>query len=530
MVRLNQLTQNLRLMAENERRVKEEFVANVSHELRTPLNMIVGFCDMILNSPETYGDSIPPALLADLEVVLRNSRHLSSLIDDVLDLSQIDAGRMALAREWIAFGEIVQDAVIAVRPLVESKNLALSLDIPPDLPRVWCDRIRIREVLLNLLSNAGRFTERGGIVVQCRVEGRHLQVSVADTGPGITQEDTTRLFKPFQQLDSSIRRRYGGTGLGLSISKGFVELHDGEMWVESRKGQGTTFFFKIPLRPVDLPESGPARWLSPYLPHEETPRVPGRESEPVRARLVVVEAGNVMYKLLHRYLPQVEPVPARTLQEGLAMLEQQHAVALLVNQDGVERAAAMIQESGKLPFSIPAILCSIPGTEGAGLGAAGYLVKPVDRGRLLDELGSLDRPVETILVVDDEPDARQLFRRMLASSEQGYRVIRASNGLEALEKMRQEQVDAVLLDLVMPGMDGFQFLVEKNNDAALREIPVILISARDPSGHPIASNALTILRGGGISMKQVVASIETTLALMAPLGLTDPAPPAAPSG
>lgn len=270
--RLNKLAQSLRQEAEEERQVKEEFVANVSHELRTPINMIIGFCSMILDSPDAYGDQIPSKLLADLQVVLRNSQHLSSLIDDVLDLSQINAGRMAITKERVSFQEIVDAAITAVQPLFQSKKLSLKVDVEPGLPPIWCDRTRIREVLLNLLSNAGRFTEEGGVAVHAMRENNFLKVGVQDSGPGISENDQQKLFKPFQQADNSIRRRYGGTGLGLNISKRFVELHDGQMWMESILGEGTTIYFQIPIDPIIEPVANPARWISAYRPHEERVR------------------------------------------------------------------------------------------------------------------------------------------------------------------------------------------------------------------------------------------------------------------
>ena len=265
LTRLNQVAGALRQIAEEERRAKEQFVANVSHELRTPLNMIVGFCEMITESPETYGQEIPPALLADLAVVLRNGQHLSDLIDDVLDLSQIEAGQMALTKERVSMAEIIGSAILAVHPLFASKELYLRTEVPADLPPVFCDRIRVREVVLNLLSNAGRFTEQGGATVRVWQQGSDVVVSVADTGPGIADQDQERLFRPFQQQDGTIRRRYGGTGLGLSISKSLVELHGGKMWMESQAGSGTTLFVRLPigLSRFEASERTAARW--PWL-------------------------------------------------------------------------------------------------------------------------------------------------------------------------------------------------------------------------------------------------------------------------
>ena len=270
--RLHRLAHAMQEMAEDARRVKEEFVANVSHELRTPLNMIIGFTELVLKAPQTYGQPVPQALLADLNVVLRNSQHLSALIDDVLDLSQLEAKQMALAKEWVRLDEMLQTAAAAVRPLYALKQLALRMAVAEDLPLVYCDPIRIRQVILNLLSNAGRFTDQGGICVCARREGGAVIVSVSDTGPGIASADLPRIFQPFQQADSSIRKRHSGSGLGLSISKGFVELHDGKMWVESTLGVGTTFYFRLP---VGCPASGtdhPLRWSIPHMNYEERAR------------------------------------------------------------------------------------------------------------------------------------------------------------------------------------------------------------------------------------------------------------------
>ncbi|MCY3796936.1 MAG: HAMP domain-containing sensor histidine kinase, partial [Chloroflexi bacterium] len=270
LTQLNQLAHDLRHQADEARRAKEQFVANVSHELRTPLNMIIGFSEMALNSPETYGRPIPQTLLADLEIVLRNSQHLSSLIDDVLDLSQIEAGQMALMKEGAALGEIVDEAVTAVRPLFNSKGLTLRRDIPLNLPALYCDRVRIRQVLLNLLSNAGRFTERGGVQVCARREEQAIIVSVADTGPGIVAEEMEEIFKPFQQIDGSVQSHWAGSGLGLSVSKHFVELHKGRMWLESEPEQGATFYFRLPIEESISPATdGMMRWFSPYSTYVE---------------------------------------------------------------------------------------------------------------------------------------------------------------------------------------------------------------------------------------------------------------------
>lgn len=507
--RLHRLAQALRQTAEDERAAKERFVTNVSHELRTPLNMVIGFCEMITDTPEAYGDGIPPSLLADLNVVLRNSQHLSSLIDDVLDLSQMEVGQMALTKERTSISEIIQSAVIAVRPLFDSKKLYLRVSLPKDLPLVLCDRTRIREVVLNLFSNAGRFTERGGVEVEAHQDGDNIVVSVADTGPGIAEEHRARLFMPFEQLDGSIRRRYGGTGLGLSISKSFVELHEGELWVESEVGQGTKFSFCLPINPPTPLESSVLRWFNPYEPHEERRR-PRVKLAQVRPRLVVVESGDSMQRILGRYLDGIDVIQSATLEEAFEELARTPAQGLLINDLHIGDALQRVRDSEALPYGVPAIVCAMPGTGQAtdALGVFDYLVKPISRRVLFSCLDRLQTPVNKILLVDDEPDALQLFGRMLSKAGRGYQVIRASNGAQALEILRQEQPDVLLLDLVMPEMDGFQLLTVKSKDPALRHIPVILISARDPLGQPILSSGLAVTCRRGMSAREVLACID----------------------
>ena len=213
-------------VAEEARQAKRQFVANVSHELRTPLNMIIGFREMITQAPQVYSDELPASLLSDIAAIQRNSQHLSQLVNDVLDLSQIEAERIVLSREWASAQETVEEATTSVRALFDSKDLHLETDVPPDLPDVFCDSTRIRQVLINLLSNAGRFTERGGVRVRVGREADRLVVSVEDTGPSIAKEDQDRIFEPFQQLDNSIRRRHGTRLVGgLRVCQGTPSVY-----------------------------------------------------------------------------------------------------------------------------------------------------------------------------------------------------------------------------------------------------------------------------------------------------------------
>lgn len=519
LAQLHRLAHSLRAQADAARRSKEQFVANVSHELRTPLNMILGFSEMALNSPQTYGRNIPQSLLADLEIVLRNSQHLSSLIDDVLDLSQIEAGQMALMKEVVALSEIVDEAVTAVRPLFNSKGLSLRRDIPLSLPKLYCDRVRIRQVLLNLLSNAGRFTEEGGVSVRARLDAKAIIVSVTDTGPGIRPDEIDDIFKPFQQMDISIHSHWAGSGLGLSVSKHFVELHKGRMWLESEPGQGATFYFRLPVEEtISSAADGMMRWFSPYSTYVERSHIPSLPATANRPRLIVVEDGNALSRLLARYLDNAELAPVTSAEEALEAIGAFPAQALLVNAASVSESLGRIENEIALPFGLPVIVCSLPdlGAAADSLGADDYLIKPISRDDLLAALDRLENEIKTILIVDDEPDVLRLFRRMLASAGRNYRVLRASSARQARQIMLDTRPDVVLTDLVMPERDGYQLIAEMKADPLLWDIPIVVTSARDPSSQPTVSKSLAVVRGGGIAIPQLLTAVSTLVSALSP--------------
>ncbi|MEJ5199067.1 MAG: HAMP domain-containing sensor histidine kinase, partial [Anaerolineae bacterium] len=420
LARLSDRLKAMYQVAEEARRAKEEFVANVSHELRTPLNMIIGFSEMILHAPQVYGGELPPALMADITAIQRNSQHLARLVDDVLDLSQVEAGKMVLTREWTALDQVIEAAALAVRALYDSKGLYLRTAIPADLPPVFCDSTRIRQVILNLLSNAGRFTERGGVEVAVTYNEREVTVCVTDTGPGIAAADQERLFQPFQQLDGSLRRTHGGTGLGLSISKRFVEMHEGRMWLvsparaaaEDGGGPGTAFYFTLP-----RPEAGEApgkgagptalRWLNPYQPYEARwrPRQGERPSAGAE-RFVLLDRSASLERRFRPFLADFELTTVRDLDEARRELARAPARGLLVNALTLAGADAAPEQLRDLPFETPVIAFWIPTEEEAArrLGVVRYLVKPITREALLSALAALGPQVQTVLLVDDEPD------------------------------------------------------------------------------------------------------------------------------
>jgi signal transduction histidine kinase/DNA-binding response OmpR family regulator len=507
-------------LADEARRAKEQFVASVSHELRTPLNMIIGFSEMITDAPYLYGARLPSSLLADIAAIHRNGQHLVKLVDDVLDLSQVEAGRMALRKDWSSPQQIARDSVDAIRALFVSKGLALEADVPDELPSVFCDETRVRQIMLNLLSNAGRFTTRGGVVLRLRAVADELVVSVSDTGTGISPEDQKRLFEPFRQL-SLAGRQDGGSGLGLSISKQFVELHGGKMWVESQVGVGTTVSFSLPTSPTAetafARDSGAARWFSENQRYEARTR-PSRAPVPVvEPRIVVLEKGDALCRLLSRYLDGVRLVTVADAGEAIRTARESAPQALVVNTPPRSNVLTQLLGSAGQPPDVPIIACWVPGEETAAeeLGVRQYLTKPVTRTQLVSALQRIG-DTRSVLLVDDEPEVLQLFTRMLTTSDHHYRIQQTTNGQRALDLLRKHHPDAMVLDLIMPEMDGLRLLLEKSRDQQIRDIPVIAVSSRDPASQPIISDGLVVQVGRRLSAQDLLACIEGLIGVLSP--------------
>jgi len=519
LTRLNKLAQNLRHIAENARSTKEQFVANVSHELRTPLNMIIGYTEIILQNPMLYKKKIPGGLLADLVVIERNAKHLSYLINDILDLSQIETENMALTKEFVHFQEIIEFTISAVQPLYKLKGLYLESDVQPDLPEIFCDPVRIREVLLNLASNAGRFTEKGGIRIRAWQEKGNLLVSVTDTGPGIAKEDLARLFIPFEQLDSSIHKQYGGTGLGLAISKHFIEMHDGRIWVESNKGVGTTFTFQIPIEVENQSESADVtRWFNQYLPYEQRLRTAKLPQVKDRPSYLVIDRGDSFQSILKRYMGDVDITRAENIEEANHIMDHSSALAMLMNIPAVRCALSELGDLSAMNPDTPIIACSIPelGELSSQLNVADILVKPIYGSQLIESLERLNILSGTILIADDDPDVLQLFSRIFSASDHSYRIRQARDGQEVLNVLKECRPEAIFLDLAMPNISGYQLLSERNQRPEFADIPIIVTSARDADGHPIMSDMFLVTQKGGFSIRQLLTCIQVITQTLSP--------------
>ncbi len=509
--------------AEKAYRFKAEFVANVSHELRTPLNLIVGFSEMMATAPESYGGvSLPREYRGDVMAIYRSARHLSDLISDVLDLSRIEAGRLPLAKEPADLAEVVREATEMVRGLAEARGLRLALELPEALPLLRFDRTRIRQVLLNLLTNATRFTDRGWIRVCARRAPGEVILTVEDSGRGIPPDRLAKAFEAFSQLDEDHVRE--GSGLGLAVSKKFVELHGGRMWIESEVGKGTTVSFSLP-----VPQEGPE---APVSPLQATPWLRAPHEQPL---VLVLHDDPRSIPLLRRHVEGYEFVLADTVELAHQAIEELAPEAVVMDTAWAERWAG--SPPLPLPAHAPLITCPLPSMRRLGLlaGAVDYLPKPVTREDLWDALRRLARPVQSVLIVDDDPHVVRLLARMLKAGDPALRVLEAFGGEEGLAIARAQRPDVILLDLLMPQMNGYAFLDNLAHDPEMACTSVIIVSVRgiEQETAPMVGG-VRLEKEGGLSLTEVLQVLQAMLSAVirpaAALPTSVAASPAAPSG
>jgi signal transduction histidine kinase/CheY-like chemotaxis protein len=521
----------LRAIAEEAQKAKAMFVAKVSHEFRTPLNMIIGLVELMVETPQIYAVELPPEMEKDLGVVLRNCRHLSGLISDVLDLTRTETGHMTLHREWVDLAGIIDEAITAVLPLVQKKGLTLQTATPEDLPAVYCDRTRIRQVILNLVSNAARFTEEGAISINVATREQHLVVNVTDTGPGIAAEDTERIFEPFFQGTSEMWRDKAGSGLGLSVSQQFINLHGGRLWLESKVGVGSSFSFELPISPPVEHVAAPGHQIrEDWIWREDAFRTSraGLADQPRRPCVIVCDETGGLWPELGYYLDDVDFVQVGDLSEAKLDTQEYPADAVVLNAAASDDLLTLAEKACLGAQSTPIIGCFVPARNERAIASSsiGYLIKPVSRAALEEAIRGVGRTVRRVLLVDDDPDILRLFTRMLHVCDERLEVEIASNGEQALDRLQSAPFDLLLLDIVMPDMDGWQMLERLRTDRRTEDLPVILLSARDPIDQPQMSNFLLAAIRGGISIRKLLrCSLELSALLLTPDGELDPTPP-----
>jgi signal transduction histidine kinase/CheY-like chemotaxis protein len=519
MALLTEKLTTMRLIAEEAQKAKAAFAAKISHEFRTPLNMIIGLIDTLTETPEIYGNNIPPVLLNDLEIVQRNSYHLASLINDVLDLSQTEAGQITLHREWVDLGTTIRNALLVVHPLLDKKKLNLEVIIPDGLEKVYCDETRIRQVILNLVSNAARYTEKGGVSVCAEQDGHEVVVRIADTGPGISPEEAARIFEPFYQSSNGMWRDQGGSGLGLSISQQFIDLHGGEIWLETKLNKGSTFAFRLPVSPPTPISAGPERWVNEDWVFRERTSWPSLPDVSYRQRAIICDETGDLSPLFSHYSDEVEFVDTRSFSETLRAIQDCPAHLVIVNATSRSNLGSIMERARQVIPDTPIIGCSLPPRLDRAFeaGAVDYLIKPVVRADLVRVIDAVDRTVERVLVVDDNPDILQLFTRMLLICNETLEITTVTNGQEALEQLRTNPPDLMLLDVIMPGMDGWQVLEQKRRDETIKEIPVAIVSAEDITDQPTYSKVLMATTNQGFSIKRLLdCSFQLSALMMKP--------------
>lgn len=492
--------------AEEARRLKQQFAQTISHELRTPLNLILGFTELMVESPEYYGSQLSPGHVRDLSIVHRNALHLRSLINDVLDLARIETAQMGLLLEQVDPATLVQEALETARSLVESRGLVLIAEVENGLPSLWLDPTRTRQVLFNLLSNAARFTEQGSITVRVRRQQEQVVFAVADTGPGIAEKDIPRIFEEFQQLDAGTRRHHDGAGLGLAISRRFVELHGGRIWVESQVGQGSTFYFSLPVQRVEMP--APAAAYEPLHP------APHPSQKPL---LLAVTRSPAAAALLTHYVHSARTVTVPDLQQACTAAQRLRPHAVLV--DGVSHpldsaSLARLAEEWGLT-RVPFIACPLPGEEPLRqrLDVEGYLIKPVSRAAVWDALRPFGERVDHVLVIDDDEDFCLLLTRMLEGSPvRRYQVSCASSGLEGLAMAERRPPDLIFLDLKLPDIDGVQVLEHIRANCGHRNPPVIVVSAQDEmDGEQDLGGIMTVAKASGLQPREILSWVQSVV-------------------
>jgi signal transduction histidine kinase/CheY-like chemotaxis protein len=499
------VVQEARVTAEQASQLKSQFLANMSHELRTPLNAIINFTRFL--SKERYG-SLTERQTELQQRVLANADHLLGLINDILDLSKIESGRMELVYEELDLAPVLQSVMSTASGLTKEKQLGLTLDVPHSLPLVRIDKTRIRQVLLNLLSNAAKFTNQGGISVRAHViDEQMLCIAVQDTGIGIAPEHQNLVFEEFRQVQGELTREYEGSGLGLSISKRLVELHGGRMWLESTLGTGSTFFFTLPV----------------YQPAPVLNLPPEPAIDPSRPVVVVVDDDPNAQQIFRHYLESAgysvcAVLDSRQALETIQQCQPDLVIldVLMPHFDGWE----VLTQLKSMPetAAIPVIICSIVEQQqlGLALGAHAYLVKPVREEDFLALVQQLAPASTRILVIDDNPDTQQIVSAMLEGH--GCQVVAAEDGVQGWEAVQEQRPDLILLDLMMPRMDGFELLERLRADPAHAMIPVVVITAKELEPHErewLLSRTQSCLQKNQLTAAQFVDYIHQVLGMEA---------------
>ncbi|WEX74167.1 response regulator [Sinorhizobium numidicum] len=488
--------------AESASEAKSRFLASMSHELRTPLNAIIGYSEMLIEEARDHDGELVP----DLEKIASAGRHLLSLINDILDLSKIEANKMEIFLETFDVADLLRDVSATVAPLMAKNRNEFIEDIQGDLGEMHSDQTKLRQNLFNLLSNAAKFTNGGRVILSVRRERRAdsdwLVFKVSDTGIGMTAEQQERLFNAFTQADASTTRNYGGTGLGLSITRSFSRMIGGVVSVESQVGKGSVFTMEVPAQCRRETEEPRTAEPSPII-------------QPGRTALIIDDepaARNLIAKALAE--AGLASIEAASGAEGIAAAREHRPAAIILDiimphQDGWSVLRTL--KSDPELCTIPVILATILADRelGLSLGAVEYLTKPIDTDKLIQTIEACGGGNRDVLVIDDDQASREFLRRILV--KRNWTVHEAADGIRGLELMMRLLPRLVLLDLLMPEMDGFQTLSEMQRIPELQNIPVVVVTSKDLSANELnwlRDRAVAVVNKGANSRSQLVEALE----------------------
>ncbi len=511
--------------AESANRTKSTFLANMSHELRTPMNAIIGYSEMLAEEAEDTGRT---EFIPDLEKIRTAGKHLLALINDILDLSKIEAGKMTLSIEEIPVAGMLNEVVSTIRPLLEKNGNRLEIRTSPDLGIMRADLTKVRQTLFNLLSNASKFTRRGVITLSAErvpaamavastddspppsATGERIRFHVADTGIGMTPDQLSRIFQPFTQADASTTRKYGGTGLGLVISRKFCQVMGGNITVESTAGTGTTFHVDLPAIVLEAPQPVP---LS-----EPVSRPPLAAT--TRRILIIdddVQAAEIIRRTLEKNGFHVLTATSGSQGIALAAAERPDAITLDVMMPEMDGWSVLTKlKSDPSTSDIPVVMVTMVQDRqmGFALGANDFLTKPVDATKLRAVIARhAGAPDAQVLVVEDEAANRDMLCRLL--KKEGLAVVEAENGCDALEQLARHRPALILLDLMMPVMDGFEFLEAVRRNPGFAEIPIIVVTAKDLSDDDrerLNGSVRQVLQKGAIDRDELLRDVCAMIA------------------
>lgn len=498
-----------REVAETANKAKSIFLANMSHELRTPLNAIIGYSEMLAEDAEESGqdDFIP-----DLQKIRGAGRHLLAVINDILDLSKIEADKMELYLEPFEIAALINEVVSTIQPLLEKNANTLTISMADGLGIMHTDLTKVRQALFNLLSNASKFTRQGSVALNVTRETVEdvdwVIFGVSDDGIGMTPEQQANLFQAFTQAEASTAREYGGTGLGLVITKRFCQMMGGDITVESEAGLGSTFTIRLPAQ-IEGPQAG-------------IPATPAALVEPTLeqgSRVLVIDDDLSIHDLINRSLTKegFRVVTASGGEEGIRLAKALRPDIIILdvlmpNMDGW--AVLKILKTEPDLTDIPVIMLTVTDDQNKGytLGAVDWLAKPVERDYLVNILQKYrgDRLAHQVLLVDDDIQTRTVLQHMLI--KEGWRVTEAENGRVALERMAKSEPALILLDLMMPEMNGFEFVAELRQHASWHSIPIVILTAKDLTLEErlrLNSSVAQVVQKGGYSREALLAQIRS---------------------